>query len=262
MNDAALGALRRVIQNYGPSISMTPRSCEMFVRQETVEFPQESNLLVAGLRHGVAESILKYQPGEEWDPFAGELQQRLHKNAGLSKDEGDWVVNAWAKALGRHPETAAVAAEALPLQEPVTSTIGIGALNAVMTVIVAAGGALGGALGSMFVPGILLITSAATALPHSSHLGNGMDKWLVVLIALCFYAVIGGGGGGLGAALGWRYGKGETRPWTGFGAAFGSAFTSAALFGWFCGIFGWFLGSFFAAFGAATASARSGGWRQ
>lgn len=260
MNDAARDALHRVIQNYGPSIGLTPRSCEMFVRQETADFPQESNLLVAGLRHGVTESLLQYRPTDPWDPVAGELQQRLYKQAGLSPEEGEWVVDAWARALGRHPEAAAVADEVRPIVEPSVKTVSAGTIDAAMTLIVTAGGGLGGALGSMLVPGILLVTSAATAMPHTEYLGRGTEKWLVVAIALLIYAVIGGTGGAIGAALGWRYGKGDTRPWTGFSAAFGAAFTSSALAGWFCGIFGWFFGSLFGAFGAATTCARRSGW--
>jgi hypothetical protein len=260
MNDAARDALNRVIQNYGPSIGLTPRSCEMFVRQETAEFPQETNLLVAGLRHGVTESLLQYRPTEPWDPLAGELQQRLRKQAGLTPEEGEWVVDAWARALGRHPEAAAVADEVRPAVVTPRTTVSSGTIHAAMTLIVAAGGASGGALGSMLVPGILLVTSAATAMPHTEYLGSGMEKWLIVTIALLIYAGIGGIGGAIGAALGWRYGKGDTRPWTGFGAAFGAAFTTSALTGWFCGIFGWFFGSLFGAFGAATTCARRGGW--
>ena len=137
------------------------------------------------------------------------------------------------------------------------------AVKVVMALIVTAGGTIGGAAGTVLVPGTLLLTSAYAKIPLMSQPvrhGAPMNVWLVVLLMLTILGSIGAVGGALGGGLGWLHGKGDRGHWTAFSTACGGAFASAALGSYFCGIFGSFFGSFLGAFGAATTSARRGGY--
>ncbi|MFL5342626.1 MAG: hypothetical protein ACJ8F7_21035 [Gemmataceae bacterium] len=266
MNDLAREALGRVIRNYGPAICHTPRSCELFVRQECGAYPQESQLLVEALRQGVPAELLGYSPDQHWPKLAESLQARLHARAKIGATEGTWAVETWARVLGRHPDAYQDAAEVLAVEPGIRvtggGTVSKSTLRHAMTMIAALGGGLGAGIGSAIVPGILLATSIAYKVPMFDTYMKGpiRNPWTMVVLAMLVIGAIGAFGGGLGAGLGWRYGKGDRAPWTAFSAAFGASFTAAALGGYFCGVFGWFFCSFFAGFGAASTVARRGGF--
>lgn len=263
MNDLAREALGRVIRTYGTGICHTPRSCEMFIRQECGPFPDESKALIEALRQGVTTDISKYQPVDNsWDEFAGQLSTKL-KRTGLDDQEGAWAVDAWARVLGRHPETyrPAPKVEAPRHVDPDAPVPVPNAVKVAMTLIVGAGGALGGAIGSILVPGVLLITSAAVDMPLYKQLrfGSPRDIWLVVLVVLFVLGMFGAVAGFVGGAGGWLFGRGDRGHWNAFCTACGAAFATGALCSYFCGIFGSTIGAFTAAFGAATTTARRGG---
>src|SRR5438132_11488387 len=112
MNDQACAALGRVIHAYGPSICRMPKSAEMLLRKECAPFPNESRVLVEALRYGVTDELVKYKPTDKpWEDFSGKLKKTLQSRAGLNEQEGTWAVDAWARALGRHPESWVAAAE-------------------------------------------------------------------------------------------------------------------------------------------------------
>jgi hypothetical protein len=265
MNDQAREALGSVIGTYGPAICNTPRSCELFIRQACGPFPDESNALIAALRQGVTDDLFGYQPAQRpWDEFATNLRSRLQSSAGLGESEGTWAVDTWARVLGKHPEnwkpSAAAIGPPTDYEEPKASP---GALRAVMTVIVGLGGGIGGAVGSVLLPGTSLITSAYAQLPLMSspvRSSSPSSVWLIVAIVLLVLGLIGFVGGAAGAALGWLHGRGDRGHWTAFSTACGGAFASSALGSYFCGIFGSFFGAAVGAFGAATHSARRGGY--
>src|SRR5262249_22273644 len=154
---------------YGPAICQTPRSCELFVRQECGAYPLEARALVEALRHGVTADLIGYRADRPWGDVALELRARLQKRAGLAQAEGAWAVDAWARVLGRHPETWQAAPQVLAVQNASADGGGGGVskstLKTAMTLIVTAGGGLGAALGAMMVPAVPLITSAATKMP-------------------------------------------------------------------------------------------------
>jgi hypothetical protein len=263
MNEQASEALGRVIRNYGPAICNTPRSCEMFIRQECGAYPDESKALIEALRQGVTADLLTYRPGESpWDGFADQLRTRLRSRSGLGETEGAWAVDTWARALGRHPETQADAPlvqSAVPLKPGATAR----QLKIAMTAVVTSGGALGTALGTILIPGALLITEASVKMPMMSQRitsSSRFDVWTMVILVLLFLAAIGGLAGAIGSALGWIYGRGESGHWQAFGTSFGAGFASAALGYWFCGIFGSCLGGLISTFGASTTTARRGGF--
>jgi hypothetical protein len=137
------------------------------------------------------------------------------------------------------------------------------ALKTVMMAIVALGGGIGGALGAVLVPAAMLLTSAYVQMPLMSapvRHNSPESVWIIVVIVLFVLGIIGSIGGAAGAALGWLHGRGDQGHWTAFSTACGGAFASGALGSYFCGIFGSFFGAAIGAFGAATHSARRGGY--
>jgi hypothetical protein len=269
MNDQAREVLTRVLATYGPSICQTPRSCELFLRQECAAYPEESRVLIHALRQGVATELMRYRPPDKpWEAFFGELRSNLARS-GLKESEGNWAIDVWARVLGRHPDAwdeaphvMAVSGAPLMPQREVSRT----AVVTATTIIVGSGGFLGGALGAILVPAALLVTQAAVDMPFMKEMMSGggrhyrsKDVWMFVILALGIVGAIGGLGGGLGAALGWLHGKGDARPWRGFTVALSATFTTTALIGHFCGAFGWFFGALFSGFGSSRACASRGG---
>lgn len=261
MNEEARVALGRVIQNFGAGICQTPRSCELMLRQECGMYPEESRLLVEALRHGVASEVMRYSPARPWTEFSGEMSKVLQTRAGLTEPEGSWAIESWAYALGCHPQVweSAPVVRAASERETVSMTT----FKTAMATIVGAGGGFGGLLGTIVLPGVILITTASFAeLPFMEGAGRGSknDLWMFIALALLLLGAVGFVCGSVGSALGWLYGKGDRVPWTGFAAAFGGAFMASALGGYFCGVFGSAFGSFLGGFGAATTCARRGGY--
>jgi hypothetical protein len=261
MNDQARVALSRILHTYGPSICQMPHSAELFVRKECSPYPNESRVLVEALRHGVTTELASYNPADKpWEAFSTDLGQRLQKRAGLNEVEGTWAVDAWARALGRHPEAWA---DAPVVTAPAEPTMSMGAIKFIMLAIASGGGAAGGALGAVILPAALLLTTTAREISMFQSVLGGVsrqDIWKIITIALLVISAIGAVGGGLGAAIGWWHGRGDRNPWSAALAAFGGAFISAAITGRFLGIFGWFFGSLFGAFGAARTAASRGGY--
>ena len=234
---------------------MSGRNAELFRRNR--------RLLVEALRQGVASELLGYKPDQQWPQLADSLRGRMQSRAGVGATEDAWAVETWARVLGRHPDSWEDAPEVLAANPTASGgTVSASTLRHVMTMIAALGGGLGGGIGAAIVPGVLLATSVAYKMPILPQSGPIKNVWVMVVFAMMLIGMIGAFGGGLGAALGWRYGKGDRAPWTAFSAAFGAAFTAAALGGYFCSIFGWLFFSFIAGFGAATTVARRGGYER
>jgi hypothetical protein len=263
MNDQACEALGRVLRHYGPGICNTPRSCEMFIRQECGAYPEESRALIEALRQGVTTELLTYQPAaNDWDPLANKLCSRL-KATGLGETEGAWAVDTWAKALGRHPDTFQAAPMVEAAATPNFTAATPRQLKIAMTAVVSLGGGLGGACGAVLIPAGMLLTMASAKIEFVSQPVRSTSKsdiWVTVILILVIVAAISGAAGAIGAAIGWLFGKGDRGHWTGFATSFGAAFTSAALGYWACNVFGSPFGAFLAAFCAATTTARRGGW--
>jgi hypothetical protein len=263
MNDQACEALGRVLRHYGPSICNTPRSCEMFIRQECGAYPEESKALIEALRQGVTAELMTYQPvANDWDPVASKLCTRLVAK-GMGETEGTWAVDAWAKALGRHPETfqSAPLVEAAPIATYTPATPR--QLRMAMTAVVSLGGGLGAACGSILIPAGMLLTMASAKIDFVSQpvrSSSRKDLWVTVILVLLLISSVNAVAGAVGAAIGWLYGKGDRGHWTGFGTSFGAAFASSALGTWACSSFGSPFGAFIAAFCAATTTARRGGF--
>jgi len=263
MNDQARVALGRVIHAYGPSICRMPRSAEMLVRKECAPFPNEARVLVEALKNGVTEELTKYKPTDKpWEDFSGNLQKSLQSRAGLNEAEGTWAVDAWARALGRHPDAWQSAPEvtAAPTND---ASLSMGAIRWIMLLIAAGGGAAGGALGAVIIPASLLLFTTAREVSFFQEALGGVsrqDIWKIIAIVLLVYMFIGAVGGGLGAAVGWWHGRGDRYPWSAAAAAFGGAFTGAAICTRIFNIAGSFFGALFGSFGGARTAASRGGY--
>ena len=264
MNDEARNALSKVLRKYGNGICNTPRSCEMFIRQECGAYPDESHALIEALKHGVTSELMAYEPANApWEAFSDGLRSRLQKGSKLSAPEGIWAVDTWARALGRHPDVFVPAAPVI--QQPAWAA-GTPAtdrqLTIITTVIVSIGGALGSALGAILIPAALLLTMASTKVPLITQPVRSTARsevWVSVILVLIMIAAIGAVAGAVGAAVGWIYGKGDRGHWTAFATSFGGGFASSALGSWVWPIVGSFVGGLVGSFTAATTTARCGG---
>jgi hypothetical protein len=234
----------------------------MFIRQECGPYPDESHALLEALRGGVTADLMRYKPAElEWEPFAARLQGQL-QSRGVGAAEGAWAVDAWARALGRHPEAYVEAPAVKPVEWNTIKPASDRQLKIAMTAVVAAGGGLGSALGAVLVPAALLLTTAAVDLPLIDQPVRSNMKgaiWTIIILVLILLGVTGFIAGAIGGAVGWLFGKGDRGHWMGFSTAFGAGFTSAALGSYFCGIFGSSIGGLLGSFCAATTTARRGG---
>ncbi len=266
MRPEASQALSDLIDQYGKSIIQMPSSCQLFLASKLAAYPDEKNLLSVALSRGVPDQILQHAGTAGYEQKLEVLARELSTATGISTQNASEAVTTWAHALNRpvgyqrkeRPDR--VYPEDLNPQ-PRSD----GAIKLIMTMIAAAGGCLGSALGAGLVVGAMLFTDFAVddawGEEATQHLSAAKPKMSVMLVGLAIKMGIAGIAGGIAAAAGWFCGRGDQRPWAGFGAAFATGFTTAAV----CMRFMLSLGSLIvvagAVFGATFTMASRGGYK-
>lgn len=252
MDDQARAVLAQVIATYSLAVCRTPRSCEMFLNQALADYPAERRALIAALRTGVVADLIDPAPEARWDELEAAGVRKLQTEGGLEEADARWTVESWGRVIGRHPATARP--ESIPTLRPAETILTDAQLTRLTVPIVAAGDAIGGGIGPGLV--LMIFVSANKALKYTPEVHNKLTPWLGIALFMSFGFV----GGGLGAALGWLYGKGGPGAWTAAIAAAGAAFGSAALGIWCCGPCVTVFWSFLSTFSAALHVANRGGY--
>jgi hypothetical protein len=104
---AAAKLLHAVLARYGSASCDTPNMFETLLRKQGRGFPQEVDVLVAALRHGIVTDLRGKTPGA---PDA--LARVLSVSARMSPPQAAWAVEAWASALAAAPATVATSPRA------------------------------------------------------------------------------------------------------------------------------------------------------
>jgi hypothetical protein len=256
----AFDALTEMLVSCGKTIFRMPSSCEMYLRQFLEEFSDERNLLTEALRRGVPDQIMQNARRDDYREFLATAAEKLAKEAGLTQPAAKWAVDAWAAALNRPPGYRPPPPVAEVVEAPPVKGISQLHLRLIMAGICAVGGFLGGALGNGGGLLILFVTDVAVEAEfHEKRMGME-DVAIAVVIGIVM--LIGGVASGLASFGGWMFGRGNDKPWAGFGAAFGAAFGTACLAFFFLGP-GFVTAGLqaVAAFGAAFTTATRGGNR-
>jgi hypothetical protein len=271
MNYEAREKLKKFIANYGAAVCNTPRSCEMFLLTQLADYPDERKVLVEALRQGAVTKLLAREGGRSWDSLSYELAQQLRTAASLSEEDAAWAIDSWGLALGKHPESVAVTAEAPPPpppdQDPNIRNEDNLKLKA-FTPIVAVGGAAGSGVGALLL-GIVffLFVSAGGDVATKFAKKDPRIKEAVAAQEVASFALVMGlvgaaaVSGGVGGGLGWFVGRGTSNPWAGFWTTFSAGLIASAVATRLCPCFGTVLVSFIATFGAALSSAYGLGGR-
>jgi F0F1-type ATP synthase membrane subunit c/vacuolar-type H+-ATPase subunit K len=266
MRPEARQALSDLIDQYGKSIIQMPSSCQLFLASKLSAYPEEKNLLSTALSRGIPDQILQHAGTAGYEQKLEFLARDLATATGIGAQDASEAVTTWAQALNRpvgyqrtvrpdrvYPED---------LNPPPKSD---GAIKLIMTSIAAAGGCLGSALGAGLVMGAMLFTDFAVkeswGEEATQHLSGAKPQMSVILVGLAIKMGLAGIAGGIAAAFGWFCGRGDQRPWAGFGAAFVTGFTTAAV----CMRFTLSIGSLVvvagAVFGATFTIASRGGYK-
>ena len=99
MNNQVRQKLREMIDHHGRSVCEDPQRCEGLLREVCAEDRLEVNVLMAALREGACEALLRTSEPVP-TPVLGQLAERLRTNAGLTEEIARWAVHSWALALG------------------------------------------------------------------------------------------------------------------------------------------------------------------
>lgn len=295
LNPDAWTAFRQMMKECGKTVHRMPSSCELFLRQHLAGFDTERDLLTAALRRGVPDQVSQHTARDGYDEFLDGLAGSLATSAKVGRAEAKWAVEAWATALGKPPGYVAAVPVARAIgPDPRESQPAVtdNTLKWVMASITAAGGFLGAALGTIITSAALWVSFSAVdasfaesnraiesemAAVDEGELGTESDGDFnpgsdapaervpvitdaVFFLVLAIAGLVNGVIGGLGAGLGWLFGRGNERPWSGFAAAFGAAFGAGVVVSAFRIPFA-AIGPGVAAFGAAFAAASRGGNR-
>jgi hypothetical protein len=262
MNDLARKRLCDLLATYGPAICNTPRSCEMFIRQNCSECPDELQLITKALHGGIVPKLMALRNVQDWEattePFVGQIVEA----GGVTPEAARWTVDTWGIALRKHPDAAGAPAPAAPLVES-SKRLDVrsadDSIGSRLTITVAICGGTGGAIGGMLIGA--MIELFGKLIVYFTQLEPGEVGLILAIVAV----VSGASAGAAGAAAGWLCiggHKAEDMPvdgtlprWViqGYISAFGGALSGAALGGALCHviagvlIFG-FLGGFTGAF--------------
>ena len=266
MNNEARDKLARMVKSYGAQICNTPKTCEIFLKQQVGDC-EELEVLTRALREGVVGRLLKHRTSQPWEALAVELTRDLVAT-GMKEEEAAWAVESWAMALGKHPNAAPAPEPERDRWEPAKPLTETAPAAQQFTgqLIVAIGGGLGAAAGVFVLLGILLLYDLSSGMPAGAPLPDWMvsqkqqqEIGMIRLIVLIVLMVIAGGCGAAGGFGGWLLAKGEPQlAWKGAIRAFGAAFLGTAFFLKLAGFFGMIGGALIGPFGAAAALAFRG----
>jgi hypothetical protein len=259
MRPDARESLAGLIDEYGKSIVRTPTSCRLYLAARLAAFPGERDLLAAALGLGIPERILQHAGTDAYEAELAGMARELSDAAGAEPPEAAEAVTAWAEALHRPVgyQKPAVPDRVYPAEGPDPAEER--RVRRLMALIAAAGGFLGTALGAGAVVTVFAITDATVGGPRILRF-QPTDAGARVL-AVVVKVLVCGAAGGLAAAAGWAWGKGDERPWAGFAASFGAGLAMALLllsYVWSAPRLLTVAGS---VFGAAFTAASRGGYR-
>ena len=256
----AFDALTGMLVSCGKTVFRMPSSCEMYLRQYLEEFPDERNLLSEALRRGIPDQIMQNARRDDYREFLATAATKLAREAGMAQPAAKWAVDAWAAALNRPPGYKPPPPADKEDEAPPPKGIPEHHLRLIMAGICAVGGFLGGALGNGGGVLILFITDVAVDAEFDGKRLGMEDVAIAIVIGILM--LIGGVVSGLASFGGWMFGRGNDKPWAGFGATFGAAFGTACLAFFFLGP-GFLTAGLqaVAAFGAAFTTAARGGNR-
>jgi hypothetical protein len=234
MRSEACQALTALIQEYGKSIIKMPSSCQMYMTAKLGSYPDELALLSDSLRRGIPEQILQHAGTDEYETQLERLGDEFAAARGIEREVAAETVTAWATALNRPPgyRRAAAAPDRVYPEEHKPDPSQEKAARILMALIAGAGGFLGAALGAGLANMVFLITDVAVDDPRAAA-QMGEDRPVghtVIAIAIVLKMGIAGCMSGVMAILGWLWGKGDAKPWAGFGAAFGAGFGLSLIF--------------------------------
>ena len=266
MRPEASQALSDLIDQYGSSIIQMPSSCQLFLASKLAAYPEEKSVLSQALSRGVPGQILEHAGKAGYEQKLEGLARDLSTATGIDSKEASEAVTAWAHALNRPVGyERKVRPDRVYPEDLNPRPKSDAALKLVMTLIAAAGGFLGSAIGAGTLMGVMLFTDVvvddAWGAEATQHLGGAKPPIGVMVLALAIKMAIAGVAGGIAAAFGWYCGRGDDKPWAGFGAAFVTGFTVAAI----CMRFSMSIGSLVvvagAVFGATFTAAARGGYK-
>jgi hypothetical protein len=224
LNADAWFAFKKMVRTCGKTVFRMPSSCEMYLRQHLARFPAERDLLLASLRQDVPNCVMEHDGRDGYDEFLTATIQSFCASGEYDPAEAKWAVEAWATALGRPPGYQAPPPVARAIAPP-PQAISEAAVGWIMKLIVAAGGFLGGLLGNGAAILFFLVAGVAVD-SHYSHDATVGQTQVAIAILMIVSMLMGGVLCGLGALAGWSMGKGDERPWSGFAAACGAAFST------------------------------------
>src|SRR5262245_29661433 len=163
MRPEAQKALAALIHEHGKAIVRMPSSCQMFMSLRLAPFPEERELLIQALRLGIPDRILAEAGTPDYEVKLAALAGDLAVATGVAPGEAQAAVLPWTEALDRHLDYKKQPEEdrLYPPEEAPPDPGKEQAVQVVMSLIAAAGGFLGTALGSGAVLIVLLITDAA-----------------------------------------------------------------------------------------------------
>ncbi len=256
MNPDALTELTELIRDCGPSILQMHSSCEIYLQQYVGKFPVEHELLVAAFRVGVAERIDQFKASSgNYEHFLTDLKAKFADAVHTDAEAAEWTIDAWASALGKPPGRAVT---------PIVDTKRYPGDNVapdpladyeqtLMTLIVCAGGFLGGFCATVVFPLVFLLTDFALTVNKKGMNSDSLKDFTDLPIFVVFVILGIGIGivGALAALTGWKLGGGNERPWATFSITFGTAFVGTFCVGllmclpllvkpvvYFCTVFG------------------------
>jgi hypothetical protein len=196
--------------------------CEFQIKQALADFPEERTALVEALKRGVPDQIVAAAGKDGYDQFLKAAGEKFAAASGLPN--GVWAVERWAEALGKGQGYVAPPPVAPVVKSSAKLRAERDAVDQVATLIVTAGGGLGGFLGCggvhLFLH--LVFTGDAKTADGKAALFGGT---LVILFFMCIGIVPGA----LAALGGWKFGRGSGNPWPATVAAFGAAFGMGTL---------------------------------
>lgn len=232
MTPEAENAVAEFAADCGADIYQMTQSCETYLQQYLANFPAEQELMIAALRVGVPTRIAAHDARAGYDDFLSELGEKFAEAAHTDADAAKWTVGAWAFALGKPvgyvpPELRADGGRVYRDARP-DKYAAVG--DALVTGIAVSGAFIGGFLAFALMPVLWLAVDVHFALMED-HLAEDEVKAHMPSMIVCTIAGLVNGVLATAAAYGgWRYGRGDSRPWQTFGATLGTSLFSAWMY--------------------------------
>lgn len=252
---AARATFLAFVKENGKTVYKMATMCEFQIKQKLADFPEEQKALVEALKRGVPDQIVAAAGKDGYDHFLKTTGEKFAASTGLPN--GLWAVERWAEALGMKPGYVAPPPVAPVVRTSEKVLAERDAIERIGTLIVTAGGGLGGFLGCGGVHLFLHLVFTGDA-----KTAEGKTGLFVGTLVILFFMCIGIIPGALAALFGWKFGRGSGNPWPATIAALGTAFGMGTLVSFTCiGIFTPIVIAF-TVFGATFSAASRGGFER